>query len=531
MRKVLVLASGGLDSTTLMYDYKKNGDHVEALFFDYKQKSKKSELEKLKYHCKKLDIPYHIKDIELNWSSSSITGSGDNLYVEYRNLIFLSYAFSLAQAMGFDVVSYGAIKGAGYVDTSLEFMDNMYKIAELGGIKFETPYCDLDKSEVAEIAMNLGVDIRETHSCNHSNVPCGKCDGCRIIAELKTNFFSPKITYVAEGFQFTDKWKRDYLTAPINEFRLLINNKCNMNCKHCFHGTTQSHREDMTISEIEDVIRYICNEMPTNSIHFAGKEPFINDDIFHYTKLIDELNKDKIQKVRYSVVTNGTRVLHYLDQIAEANFEKVSLSVDSLTKTFIRSYSPLKVIKALLEKEVPLEIFIDVHKHNYMEVPQTVAKLIELGVQQFHVRAVSNIGNATNIYEHLIEPSEYLQVLRGLMKLNIPPTVDLSMSWYKTMIDGIKDDAIADLIMTNPVGIELGGVYVFVGLYDSLMESQATITSDGYLLGTGFEISDPLYYKNSIGNVRDEDINTLINRAKEFYIDKIINKPTYIVKY
>ena len=94
-----------------------------------------------------------------------------------------------------------------------------------------------------------------------------------------------------------------------------------------------------------------------------------------------------------------------------------------------------------------------------MEVPQTVAKLIELGVQQFHVRAVSNIGNATNIYEHLIEPIEYLQVLRGLMKLNIPQDVDLSMSWYKTLVEGIKEDAISDLIMTNPVGIELSQSY------------------------------------------------------------------------
>ena len=522
MKKVLLLTSGGLDSITLLYDYKYNGYYVEALFFNYKQKALKSELKCLKYHCEKLNVPYIIKDINIDWSNSLLVNNSNDLYVEYRNLIFLSYAFSIAQAKNFDIVAYGVLRSAGYVDTSMEFINSMRVIAKKGNLTLETPYCNFYKDEVAEIAKNLGVDIRMTHTCNYSDIPCGKCDECRQIAELTNMFFNPMSTYTDEGFKFTERWQRDYLTAPITEYRLLINNECNLKCKHCFYGSSKSHREDMTPEQIKNLIKKLCSDTLVTSIHFAGKEPFINEDIFQYTKLIDEINKDRGKKIMYSVVTNGTKVLTYLDKIKECNFEKVSISVDDLSNTFIRQYSPAKVIKALIQNKVNVEVYIDVYEYNYKNVANIVNYFIKEGVKMFYIRPVSNIGNAKQISELLIKPEHYLYVLKDLIELNIPKNISLIMSWDIEILNKVKEKTITSLLMSNPDGIDLNGVYVILALYKSFMECQATITSDGYLLGTGFEVGNPYYYKNSVGNVLDEDIKDLIKKAKFKYINKII---------
>ncbi|MDD4484907.1 MAG: 7-cyano-7-deazaguanine synthase, partial [Methanoregula sp.] len=63
MKAVLIL-SGGLDSTTLLYDLLNQGYDVSALTFDYHQKHKR-EILCAKATCAKLRVPQKIVDISV----------------------------------------------------------------------------------------------------------------------------------------------------------------------------------------------------------------------------------------------------------------------------------------------------------------------------------------------------------------------------------------------------------------------------------------------------------------------------------
>jgi len=63
MRSLHIL-SGGVDSTTLLYDLLNQGYEVEAITFDYNQRHRK-EIECARKTCIKLKVPHKILDLEI----------------------------------------------------------------------------------------------------------------------------------------------------------------------------------------------------------------------------------------------------------------------------------------------------------------------------------------------------------------------------------------------------------------------------------------------------------------------------------
>ena len=104
--KVIVLCSGGFDSVVLMHHVREMlgyDEEIYALFFDYGQRNVAMGRECSKKVALKLKAKW--KDVKLpkfNWTSGEFYANengGESPYLEYRNLIFLSYAFSIAQSI------------------------------------------------------------------------------------------------------------------------------------------------------------------------------------------------------------------------------------------------------------------------------------------------------------------------------------------------------------------------------------------------------------------------------------------------
>ncbi len=198
-KKAVVLLSGGIDSVTTLYLAKKKGYLPTALIFDYQQRHKKeiffakkiSQLNKVKYHLLKLN---------LSWTKSSLTKPKINIplkrslnqkaipstYVSARNIIFLSYAFSLAESIKAKKIFIGAhIQDySGYPDCRPEFLRAFEKGVNVGmktrDIKIHVPLINKGKKEIIKIAMKLGVPFEYTWSCySGGRYPCQKCDSCR----------------------------------------------------------------------------------------------------------------------------------------------------------------------------------------------------------------------------------------------------------------------------------------------------------------------------------------------------------------
>jgi len=190
----ILLASGGLDSTTMAYWLKDQNINFVPLFINYGQHCAETEYKSLK---KVLPERYR-ESIEYIDISSVYTKSSsrfikeanlweeeitaDELYIPYRNVLLLTIGATFAQTLGYNNV-YSAFINSNHakeIDCSNEFFDKMEgMLKEYGSVKINMPFRYYSKYEVAKLGLRLGAAIGETFSCQASSViPCGACPNC-----------------------------------------------------------------------------------------------------------------------------------------------------------------------------------------------------------------------------------------------------------------------------------------------------------------------------------------------------------------
>ena len=204
IKKAVVLLSGGLDSTTVLAISQSQGYECYALSFDYGQKQK-SELKSATMAASQFEATEHrVMKISL----SDIGGSAltdDNIdvpnfvesdeipvtYVPARNTIFLSYALAWAEVLDCQNIFIGvnALDYSGYPDCRQEYIDAFEVMANLATkqsvegqkISIHTPLIKLNKAQIIQLGLSLGVDYKNTTSCYQANdkgEACGVCDAC-----------------------------------------------------------------------------------------------------------------------------------------------------------------------------------------------------------------------------------------------------------------------------------------------------------------------------------------------------------------
>lgn len=198
MKDTLIILSGGLDSTTLLYDY---SDHVAlAITFNYGSNHNKRELECAIYHCQKLGIEHIVIDLAFMgkyFKSSLLEGADaipegnydeDNMkstVVPFRNGIMLSVAAGLAESRGLNRVMMANHSGDHtiYPDCRPEFVDAMKDAINFGtyiGVELVAPYTLLTKADIARRGKKLGINYAKTYSCYKGGEHhCGVCGTCR----------------------------------------------------------------------------------------------------------------------------------------------------------------------------------------------------------------------------------------------------------------------------------------------------------------------------------------------------------------
>ncbi|KLU59099.1 7-cyano-7-deazaguanine synthase [Peptococcaceae bacterium CEB3] len=206
MRKAVILLSGGMDSSTVLYIAKSEGFELHAVSFDYGQRHVR-ELECAKAVAQEAGVKEHIV-VRTNmdaWGGSALTDKGIDVpenephkdripitYVPARNMIFLSFAASYAEAIGSQDIFIGVseVDYSGYVDCRQEFIDAMESAINAGTvcavqdgrkIKIHTPLIHMTKAAEIKLGLKLGVDYELTWTCyKGEELACGTCDSCTL---------------------------------------------------------------------------------------------------------------------------------------------------------------------------------------------------------------------------------------------------------------------------------------------------------------------------------------------------------------
>ena len=213
--KVLVIFSGGQDSTTCLFWAKKKFKEVYALSFLYGQKHKK-EVELARAIAEKANVHFHVMDVsfigELGKNSLTDTsikmdevkpkGTFPNTFVPGRNLFFISIAAVYAREHGINHLVTGVSQTdfSGYPDCRDSFIKSLNVTLNLAmdeQFVIHTPLMWIDKAQTWALADELGVmDIvrHDTLTCYNGiqGDGCGHCPACTLRREGLEKYLATK---------------------------------------------------------------------------------------------------------------------------------------------------------------------------------------------------------------------------------------------------------------------------------------------------------------------------------------------------
>jgi len=197
--KTVMVLSGGLDSTTLLYDLVQKGDEVFPISFDYGQKHSR-ELLMAKKTCKSLNLDLKVIDVSSmkDLLKSALTSDIEVPYGHYeeesmkqtvvpnRNMIFISMAAAYALSIDANRIALGVHAGdhAIYPDCRSEFILLAERTINEGNwtehLGIYTPYINMSKTEIVKRGLELNVNFSLTQTCYEGKEKaCGKCGSCQ----------------------------------------------------------------------------------------------------------------------------------------------------------------------------------------------------------------------------------------------------------------------------------------------------------------------------------------------------------------
>ncbi|MCB0310261.1 MAG: 7-cyano-7-deazaguanine synthase QueC [Bdellovibrionales bacterium] len=194
---LLLIYSGGMDSTTALYEFR---DSIKlCLSFDYRSKHNTRELAEAAFHTTALGIPHQIINLAFigDHFRSSLLQNGSEIpeghyrsssmkqtVVPFRNGIMLSIAAGIAESnrLGGVMIANHFGDHTIYPDCRNSFIEPMRSAIKAGTdseIELVAPYTFISKRAIALKGRALGIDFSRTWSCYKGGEKhCGRCGTC-----------------------------------------------------------------------------------------------------------------------------------------------------------------------------------------------------------------------------------------------------------------------------------------------------------------------------------------------------------------
>jgi radical SAM protein with 4Fe4S-binding SPASM domain len=189
--------------------------------------------------------------------------------------------------------------------------------------------------------------------------------------------------------------------------------RCNLACTHCRRLSTNPTADELTTDEVKAVFTSTARLGPPVVV-FSGGEPLLRNDWPELATFAHE------QKLPIAMATNGTLIDAKLaKQIAEANFRRVSVSLDGANAethdalrgegNFQRSLAGVKHLRA---ERVRVQFNVTVTRANAGQLDALVTLASGYGAEAMHLFMLVPVGCGAQLAPtQQLAPPDYLRVL------------------------------------------------------------------------------------------------------------------------
>lgn len=146
---------------------------------------------------------------------------------------------------------------------------------------------------------------------------------------------------------------------------LIVNNRCNLNCKYCFGNYANSKVPDYTIGELKYLIDEL-SKLGTKYLNIHGGETLLHDNI---GEVVDYI---KSKGMYCCLITNGILLPKKIKEIR--NVDNITISLDGRRENNDKNRGEgnfdrtLEAIKCVIREKIPLRVSATITKHTKGDV-------------------------------------------------------------------------------------------------------------------------------------------------------------------
>ncbi|MCP4583803.1 MAG: radical SAM protein [candidate division Zixibacteria bacterium] len=214
------------------------------------------------------------------------------------------------------------------------------------------------------------------------------------------------------------------MTSKLTTIALMITDRCNHNCYHCFRKS-KSESVNFDISLINQLINRLDNRK-VESVRLTGGEPFIIKDLHH---IIEKLSNKDIDS---SIITNGTLLSQeQIIKMANAGLNYIGFTIhslknenhDKLTSNKGSLKRLLKAIYLAAEIGLPIALYLPVSIYNCFEIYNLIEFAFNLPIIKLRILSLSPFGNAR--YLATLPDTKWFDIVNKIKRLKLDPTIPL----------------------------------------------------------------------------------------------------------
>ena len=319
---------------------------------------------------------------------------------------------------------------------------------------------------------------------------------------------------------------RSFLREPQpRNLTAVVNNSCNLKCRHCYLQVDELSAEPLTVQEWERVTASICNSN-FQLVCLSGKEVFLGSTGPAVLSMMSAARKEQRGFFRLGVITNGTLLEPHRQRLIGSELSYMDISLDGLKDAHdsIRGAGTYDRVAKTMEWVGPAfgaRVFAmtTLLTENFRQVPEVAQGLHRLGFQ--------NIGfgfyrpQTYTDSSLIIDREDSVSVFDGLdelahIQIEQPLTVLFDMDCH--MLDqlipflnskwfdpaNLKVDRMGDVFVSHQLNNGVALKFRF-SPYPTGIWRSARLNPDGNFLAAEDTVNAKLYNQRSLGNIRDFD--------------------------